>query len=45
MNEQHLLKILVSYGAMVLFFIGVLLGHWGKLYPWSFITSNMGERH
>ena len=44
MNEQEFLKILVSYGAMVLFFIGVLLGHLGKFYPWSLMTSNMGER-
>ena len=28
MNEQQFLKTLVSYGAMVLFFIGVWLGHW-----------------
>ena len=45
MNEQQFLKTLVSYGAMVLFFIGVWLGHSGKFYPWSLITSNMGERH
>ena len=45
MNEQQFLKPLVSYGAMVLIFIGVWLGHWGKFYPWSLITSNMVERH
>ena len=45
MNEHQFLKIFVSYGAMVLFFIGVWLGHWGKFYPWSLITSKMGERH
>ena len=45
MNEQQFLKILVSYGAMVLFFIAVWLGHWGKFYPWRLITSNMGEGH
>ena len=44
MNEHQFLKIFVSYGAMVLFFIGVWLGHRGKLYPWSLITSDMGER-
>ena len=44
MKEQQFFKTLVSYGAMV-FFIGVWLGHWGKFYPWSLITSNMGERH
>ena len=45
MNEQQFLKTLDSYGAMVLFFIRVCLGHLGKIYPWSLITSNMGERH
>ena len=45
MNEQQFLKILVSYGTMVLLFFGVCLGHWGKFYPWSLITTNMGERH
>ena len=39
MNQQEFLKILVSYGAMVLFFIGVWLGPWGKFYPWSLIIS------
>ena len=38
-------KTLVSYGAMVFIFVGVWLGHWGKLYPWSLITSNIFERH
>ena len=45
MNEQQFLKTLVSYGAMVLFVIGVWLGHWGKFYLRSLITSNMSERH
>ena len=45
MNEQQFLKTLVSYGAMVLFFIGVWLGHWGNFGQWSLITYNMGERH
>ena len=45
MNEQPFLKTLVSYGAMVLIFIGLGLGSWGKFYSWSLITSNMVERH
>ena len=45
MNEQQFLKTLVSYGAMVLILIGVSLGHWGKFYPWTLITSYMVERH
>ena len=44
MNEQQFLQTLVSYGAMVLIFIGVWLGHWGTFHPWSLITSNMDER-
>ena len=43
MNEQQFLKALVSYGAMVLILIGVWLGHWGKFYPGSLITSNMDK--
>ena len=45
MNEQQFLKTLVSYGAMVLIFIGVWLRRWEKFHPWSLITSNKVERH
>ena len=45
MNEQQFPKALVSYGAMVLIFIGVPSGHWEKFYAWSLITSNMVERY
>ena len=43
MNEQQFRKTLVSYGAMVLIFIRVWFGHWGKFYPWSLIYSNMDK--
>ena len=44
MNEQPFLKTLVSFGAMVLIFIGIWSGHWVKFYPWSLITSDMDEK-